>query len=97
MGVSETWEVTILRIMQELGSSADLSHVYRALEEGPSLTANDLRETKWGGRPAYQHQVRSHVSNLCKAKQLRNVARGRYEITPEGRARLDGLTDLEEA
>jgi hypothetical protein len=52
------------------------------------LTPEHLRETEWGGRPAYHHQVRSHVSNLCQPADLRRVSRGQYEITSRGRDRI---------
>jgi len=82
------WEVVILSAFHALGGSADLQSIYVYLERHASMRPHHTRHTKWGGRPAYQHQVRSHVVNLCQTGDLRRVARGHYAITRNGRARL---------
>jgi hypothetical protein len=84
------WEVTILRIVLSLGGTVDLQQIYRSLENGKfmRLTEHDLRETQWHSRPAYQHQVRSHISNLAQAGDLAKISRGVYSITEKGRQRI---------
>ncbi|MGH7410329.1 MAG: hypothetical protein ACREJ6_04615 [Candidatus Methylomirabilis sp.] len=83
-----TWEIEILNSVNQLGGEADLRQIYGRLEKNIRLGRDHLRPTRWGGRPAYQHQVRSHISNLCETGQLRWVSRGRYAITAAGRPRL---------
>jgi hypothetical protein len=82
------WETVILTGFHSLGGEAGLQALYKFLEKDTPLPRQHLRATRYGGRPAYQHQVRSHVSNLCDSGDLRRVERGRYAITQRGRARL---------
>ena len=72
------WEDAILDAVASAGGEADLSRIYSALQRTMQLTEKHLRATQWGGRSAYQHQVRSHTTNLCQAVALRWVSRGRY-------------------
>ena len=82
------WELAVLRSVDLLGGEGDLQDIYRTLPRFIQLTPDHLAPTKWGGRPAYQHQVRSHVANLCQAGDLARKARGRYALTPIGRQRI---------
>jgi restriction endonuclease Mrr len=86
------WEEAILKIIHSGGGEADTQHIYSDLEAGAflRLTEQDLRETVHGGRPAYQHQVRSHLSNLVQAGHLKKVGRGTYSLTPHGLRRVRG-------
>ena len=84
------WELVILRAVVSYGGTASLQQIYRSLEKGTfiKLTEEDLRETQWQGRPAYQHQVRSHISNLAQVGELVRVSRGVYSISGKGRRRI---------
>jgi hypothetical protein len=82
------WEVVLLSAFRALGGSAELRDIYLYLERHALMRPHHTRPTKWGGRPAYQHQVRSHVVNLMQAGDLTRLARGHYVLTPKGRARL---------
>jgi hypothetical protein len=84
------WELTILRIVASLAGTAGLQQIYRFLENGTfmTLTKEHLRKTQWQGRPAYQHQVRSHVSNMLQAGDLKKISKGVYTITDKGRQRI---------
>jgi hypothetical protein len=86
------WELAIIKIVMSLGGTVSLRMVYNSLEEGDiiGLNENHLRETKWQNRPAYQHQVRKHISNLTQAGDLSRISRGKYAITEKGRKRLNG-------
>lgn len=90
MRARRQWELTILKIVLSLDGVASLQQIYRSLEENEfmKLTKNDLKETQWEGRPAYQHQVRSHISNLTQAGDLTRISRGVYAITEKGRRRI---------
>ena len=66
----------------------DLRDIYRDIGSFIELTSEHLEATQWGGRPAYQHQVRSHITNLCQAGYLIKVSRGRYLITEKGCQRI---------
>ena len=65
------WEIVVLAGFHSLGGEADLQALYRFLKNDTPLPQQHLRSTRYGGRPAYQHQVRSHVSHLCKSGDLR--------------------------
>ncbi|MEA2063054.1 MAG: hypothetical protein U9P14_05100 [Gemmatimonadota bacterium] len=84
------WEIAILRSVEYLGGEANTQDIYRVLENGRfiELSPNDLLKTKWGERPAYQHQVRSHFSNLVDSGDLIRVSRGEYSLTKEGLNRI---------
>ena len=86
------WEIAILRSIDYRGGRARNYEIFAELESGRfiSLSDNHLRVTDYGGRPAYKHQVRKHLSNLERARDLNRVARGTYQITPQGRSRIAG-------
>jgi len=87
------WEIVILRIVESRGGRTDTQEIYRELESGEFITLEKehLRETVHGGRPAYQHQVRSHLSNLCQAGHLRREGRGMYALTEKGLHRIKAM------
>lgn len=84
------WEIAILKSIEHRGGEADTQQIYTDMESGAfiTLTENDLRITKYGGRLAYQHQVRSHLSNLTQSKDIHKVSRGVYSITAKGMKRI---------
>jgi len=85
------WEIAILKSINLLGGEAGLQQIYNKLADFIQLTEEHLRKTKWGGRPAYQHQVRSHITNLCQAGELARISRGRYSLTKKGLRRINIL------
>lgn len=86
----DTWGTILLRIISDSGKILKLQDIYRKLENGnyKKLSEKDLTPTRYGNRPVYQHQVRSHLSNLKQYEFLKNVSRGVYEITQIGRNRI---------
>jgi len=74
------WGWVIYHTMESLGGEADLQEIYRKLPDFIDLTERHLRLTKWGGRPAYHHIVRSYISNMCQDELLQWISRGRYKI-----------------
>ncbi len=82
------WEFAILQAIGKLGGSACLRQIYAEIERAEPLSVEHLRTTKHGGRPAYQHQVRSHVSNMCQNGDLRLIKRGCYSLTESGRQKI---------
>ena len=82
------WEIAILRCIKELGGVANLNQIYGKIGNFIDLKKSHIRETVYGGRPAFQHQVRSHITNLCQESELRWEARGRYSITDKGLKRI---------
>ena len=82
------WEFAILEIISGLGGDGCLQEIYAKLEESYQLSDYALRETPYGGRPAYQHEVRSYISNLCKKGELIRLERGCYSLTGKGRKRF---------
>ena len=85
------WDIAILKSIKAKGAQATTKEIYLELESGDflTLTADVLRETIYGGRPAYQHQVRSHLSNLKQSGDLKWVSRGKYSLTEKGRRRIE--------
>jgi hypothetical protein len=77
----EHWEMVIYQSIEALGGEADLQDIYKEISNHKDLTEKHLRITKWGERPAYQHLVRSYISNMCNTELLHRTARGRYKIT----------------
>ncbi len=82
------WEMAILKSISSLSGEAGLQQIYDKLSDFIPLTEKHLRKTKWGKRRAYQHQVRSHITNLCQADELARISRGHYSLTEKGRQRI---------
>ena len=75
------WEMHIYQSIEAFGGEADLQDIYEEISNRIDLTEKHLRITKWGGRPAYHHIVRSYISNMCQDRLLHQTLRGRYKIT----------------
>jgi hypothetical protein len=90
-GALNTWELAILKSIDSDGGSANTKHIYESFESGEfiELSEEHLRATSWEGRSAYQHQIRSHLSNLVQAGDLHRIGRGVYQLTEQGRHRID--------
>lgn len=82
------WSEAILEAVNSLGNEASLKAIYETLEKHFPLSNRNLRETRYGGRPAYQHEVRSFVSHLVKGGDLEWIGRGRYKLIRRGAGRL---------
>ncbi len=85
-----TRETVILRAVGSIKrSEVTTQQIYAALESGEviRLTEDQLRTTQWGGRPVYQHLVRSYLSNLVKSGDLERVGHGVYRLAERGRLR----------
>ena len=84
------WEIAILKCIDYRGGKTDTQQIYSDMESGDfiALKDHDLRTTKYGGRPAYKHQVRSHLSNLTQAGDIQRVSHGVYSITTRGKKRI---------
>jgi restriction endonuclease Mrr len=82
------WETTILKAYQANNGSASNREIYDLIKQFIALSPEHLRPTVYGGRPAYVHQVRSHITNLSQSGDLRQLGRGLYELTLKGRRGL---------
>jgi len=80
--MKERWEYSILQCINSLGGKADLQKIYKTIPDFIELTEEHWKETY--RRPAYQHQIRSHITNLCQAEDLIRESRGYYSITKKG-------------
>ena len=98
------WHFTILLAFDRHGGEADLVEVYRFVEERQAeaqrfgyeyLPSSQFEPTRWGGRPMYQHTVRSRITNrangLIKRGLVEWVARGRYRLTEAGQEEAQEL------
>ena len=70
----------IVEALEALGGRAELSEIYRWLESHGQLTSQDLQETRYGGRPNFQHIIRSTVSRMVAAHLVVRVGRGEYRL-----------------
>ena len=82
------WEAAILKTYEFLGGCASNHEIYENVGRFITLTAEHLTPTVHGGRPAYVHQVRSHITNLIQSNDLKKIGRGEYCITVDGRNRI---------
>ena len=70
------WEEMIYRSIESMGGEADLQEIYQKLPDIIALTEKELGATRWGGRPAYYHTVRSYcyasieVGHLASAENV---------------------------
>ena len=79
------WEDAILQCIDDLGGTASLTKIYERIGQYIYLTSDHLRiEPKYGNRPMYQHQLRSHISNLMEYSppKLVRIQRGVYRLNP---------------
>ena len=83
-----TWEIAILRCIEQLGGTAELAQVYANINRFKELLPHHLKASRYGGRPEYVHQVRRHITNLCRHGDLTQTEPGSYAITGKARSRL---------
>jgi len=83
-----TWAEAILMCVKDLGGKASLRQIYADIAKYRPLSAEHNKQTVWGRRPAFQHEVRSFISGLVLSEKLRWVSRGVYEITQQGEDEL---------
>jgi ribosomal protein S19E (S16A) len=84
----ESWERAILKAYHAAARHcADNNWIYRRVGDFIELSAYHKRATAYGGRPAYEHIVRSTIHNLREAGYLQRVGRGRYCLTDAGKTR----------
>ncbi len=81
------WEDATLKSYLENGGRTSNREVYERIGQFVHLGASHLAPTAYGGRPAYEHAVRSYIANLCQEGFLRKVQRGLHELTAKGKAR----------
>jgi uncharacterized protein YwgA len=75
--------------IRDIGSKAMLQQIYRKIGNHIELTPKHLEGTQYGGRPAFQHEVRSFISNLCDSGYLIKLDRAEYSLTEKGKKRID--------
>ncbi len=91
-----TWEEAILKTIAYLNGEAWLQQLYNNIEQFMRLSDYQKRETQWEGRPAYQHTIRSIVSDLCDKGVLKRTGRGKYAIIEKDyQTKTTVLSDLE--
>ena len=93
--MKEQWEYNILRCINSLGGEACLKGIYDKIHKFIELTEEHWKEEY--RRPAYQHQIRSHIANLCQLGDLAKMSRGCYFLTKDGQERLMREKSIENA
>jgi nicotinic acid phosphoribosyltransferase len=83
------WETAILKAYNHNGGCADNQKIYQDVEKFIRLTEAHRKPTVYGGRRAYEHQVRAHIAKLVQSADLRPVSRGHYCLTAKGKSRAD--------
>ncbi len=76
------WESALFAIISARGGTASNFQIYEDLESGRFmlLEAHHLRATVHGGRPAYQHSVRSYLSKLVAQRKLISPSLGVHSL-----------------
>jgi restriction endonuclease Mrr len=87
-GSMNAWEVAILKTYDHLDGCAKNRAIYDNVGKFIRLSQEHMRATVYGGRPAYEHQVRSHITNLYQAGHLQQLSRGYYCLTTKGKKRI---------
>jgi hypothetical protein len=85
-----TWQLATLKafdIPSDPNRALTDRQAYRRLQDFKRLEPHHLK-FQWGERPAYENQMRSHISDLCDLGQLKMLKRNLHYITPLGRARI---------
>ena len=59
------------------------------------LPSDFFRETRFSGRPAYVHPIRTYISELRRGGYLEQVGRGVYVIAAKGVESLKHVSSLE--
>ncbi|MFH1596237.1 MAG: winged helix-turn-helix domain-containing protein [Pseudomonadota bacterium] len=90
------WDTAILMCVRDIGKEAMLQQIYRKIGNYIQLSNKHLEGTQYGGRPAFQHEVRSFISNLCDSGYLVRLDRGVYSITEKGLKRINIDLNLED-
>lgn len=89
----ERWEYSIIQCIDSLGGKAHLQEIYKKITHYIDLTTEHLKESF--ERPSYQHQIRSHISNLCQSGELTRISMGCYSLTKNGREKLSRKKPIE--
>jgi restriction endonuclease Mrr len=82
------WEIAILKTYASKSGCAKNREIYEGVRAFITLTPEHQELTVHGGRPAYEHQVRSHIANLRQDGCLKKIERGRYCLTSKGKSRI---------
>jgi hypothetical protein len=83
-----TWQEAILMSYAQFPEGRAINQdIYRTVGRFKALTASHMRP-QWDGRPAFQHQVRSHISDLCDRGDLIALGVDLHQITPQGKKRV---------
>jgi restriction endonuclease Mrr len=91
--MKERWEYSIFQCIDALGGKANLQEIYKKITDFIELTEEHLKESY--ERPAYQHQIRSHITNMCQSGELTKISRGCYSLTKKGREKLSREKPIE--
>ena len=65
-----TWEEAILCAYDAVGGCSNNERIYTGVGKFKPLTKAHLRVTSHGGRTAFVHQVRKHITNLVRKGDL---------------------------
>jgi hypothetical protein len=90
------WEIAILMGVKDIGKEAMLQQIYRKIGNYIELSPKHIEGIQYGGRPVFQHEIRSFISNLCESGCLIRLDRGLYSITEKCEKRIEfDLEDLD--
>ena len=78
------WPDLIISVLRRLGGVADLKDITEWTESTVDLTAHELDDSGYQGRPRYFHTLRTTASFMYRRGQLDRVPHGRYRL-PVGR------------
>ena len=84
------WELSILQCINSIGKKVCVEEIYDKINKFLKLKPEHLKK-QYDGRPAYQHQIRSHIANLWQSGDLIKKSRDHYSLTDKGRERLKSI------
>ena len=79
----EDWETAIINTIKFCGGEVSNKQIYENIGRYKVLSSEQIKETQWGGRPAYQHTIRTSLSNLVTKGLIERKSRGRYKIVDD--------------
>ena len=78
------WKTCLVEALEKLGGEADWEDIYPTVESLDYLGEKDIEESKYGGRPNYQHSLRACASEMVDKGELIRVRPGRFRLPQSG-------------
>jgi hypothetical protein len=74
------WQKEITDALRNLRGTVSLGDIYKWLENHGNLTEEELSASPYGGRPWFQHSIRSTCSNMARTGKIQHIGSGLYRL-----------------